>query len=610
MKSNPIRPTNPTNPTSPTSPSNETNASNPATGNWRQFLALIRGANPPKLQLAAALLLSLASTGVSLVIPLFTKNLVDGFSLDRLQPAHIVMLVVAFLLQSAAGGVSIYLLSRSGHAIVAGIRDKLWGKLLKLPVSYYDNSQTGELTSRMTNDTGIVRGLIAEHLSGTLNGVISMIGSVVILLAMDWKMTLVMLLAIPVTVAIMAPLGRQMYKISKGMQDETAGLTAVLNKVLSEIRLVKSSNAESREYAGGKEGIEKLYRYGVREGKVQAWITPVMMLVVMGLVVALIGYGGVRVSSGLMTAGELVAFLLYLFQIVMPATQISQFFTQFQKAMGATERIVATLRSDEERYGTGRAVADRELPIAIDRVGFGYKEGEPVLRDVTFTIEPGQVTAIVGPSGGGKTTLFSLLERYYEPQRGTIRFGAEPIGELSLEGWRERIGYVSQDSPIVAGTIRDNICYGTDREASEAEIEHAAKMAYADGFIRDLPNGYETEVGERGVKLSGGQRQRIAIARALLRDPKLLMLDEATSSLDSKSEIAVQQALDNLMAGRTTLVIAHRLSTVVDADRIVFIEKGVVTGIGTHAELIASHPMYREFAENQLRIHADAEAIR
>ncbi|PYI55088.1 ABC transporter ATP-binding protein [Paenibacillus flagellatus] len=573
---------------------------------WGDFVALIRETKPPKLQLIVALVLSLIGTVVSLVIPLFTKNLVDGFSLDSLDPIHIVLLVAAFVAQTVAAGVSIYLLNRTGHRIVAGIRERLWRKLLALPVSYYDDTKTGELTSRVTNDTGIVRGLITEQLSGSLNGIISMIGSIVILLVMDWKMTLVMLIAVPVTFAVMAPLGRQMYRISKGMQDETARFTSVLNQVLSEIRLVKSSNAEPREYENGKAGIAGLYRFGVREGKVQAMIAPVMMLVVMGLVVALIGYGGVRVSSGAMTAGELVAFLLYLFQIVMPATQLSTFFTQFQKAMGATERIVEALRSDEEAYGTGRPVPKEERPIVLEDVRFAYKPGEPVLRGVGFAIEPGKVTAVVGPSGSGKTTLFSLLERYYAPQSGTIRFGADPIDELSLREWRARIGYVSQDSPLIAGTIRDNIVYGTDRDVSREELERAARSAYADAFIRSLPDGYETEVGERGIKLSGGQRQRIAIARALLRDPALLMLDEATSSLDSKSEQAVQEALDNLMRGRTTIVIAHRLSTVVDADRIVFIEKGEVTGIGTHEELFETHPMYREFAVNQLRMHAEA----
>lgn len=596
---------NRTNEANQTTPVRTPGKSGKSSSNLRQFITLIREAKPPKLILAIALILSLAGTGASLIIPLFTKNMVDGFSLDTLQPTHIVLLVAAFLLQTVASGVSIYLLNRAGHQVVAGIRDRLWKKLLKLPVSYYDNSQTGELTSRMTNDTGVVRSLITEHITGSLNGAISMIGSIAILFFMDWRMTLVMLIAIPVTTAIMAPLGRQMYKLSKGMQDETAGFTSVLNQVLSEVRLVKSSNAENREYENGKRGIMNLYRYGVKEGKYQAWLSPIMMMVIMGLVVTLIGYGGVRVSSGLMTAGELVAFLLYLFQIVMPATQITQFFTQLQKAMGATERIMEALESDEERYGTGRSIPDGDRPISLDNVVFAYKEGEPVLRGVSFAVEPGKVTAVVGPSGGGKTTLFSLLERYYLPQQGTIRFGGEPIGELSLTEWRRRIGYVSQDSPIIAGTIRDNICYGTDRAVSREQLEYAARMAYADAFIRELPDGYETQVGERGVKLSGGQRQRIAIARALLRDPSLLMLDEATSSLDSKSELAVQQALENLMEGRTTLVIAHRLSTVVDADRIVFIEKGVVTGSGTHEELVATHPMYREFAENQLRLNKE-----
>lgn len=235
-------------------------------------------------------------------------------------------------------------------------------------------------------------------------------------------------------------------------------------------------------------------------------------------------------------------------------------------------------------------------------MSFAYKGGEAVLKQVTFTAEPGKVTAIVGPSGSGKTTLFSLLERFYSPTGGTIKLGEVPIDRYALPSWRSRIGYVSQESPLVEGTIRENISYGLDREVTPEELDRAAQMAYADEFIGQLPGGYETEVGERGLKLSGGQRQRIAIARALLRDPQILMLDEATSSLDSKSEIVVQQALHNLMRGRTTLVIAHRLSTVIDADRIVFVEKGTVTGVGTHDELFASHPLYREFASQQLRL--------
>jgi ATP-binding cassette subfamily B protein AbcA/BmrA len=314
------------------------------------------------------------------------------------------------------------------------------------------------------------------------------------------------------------------------------------------------------------------------------------------------------VSSGALTAGDLVAFILYLFQIVIPMSQLSMFVTNLQKTRGATERIITTLEAAEEDLTAGREVTDPHQPITLEHVSFAYKAGEPVLDDVSFTIEPGRVTAIVGPSGSGKTTLFSLIERYYRPTGGTIRLGQDPIDAFSLHSWRSQIGYVSQESPIIAGTIRENICYGMEYEVSEEELRRAARMAYADHFIEEMPDQYDTQVGERGVKLSGGQRQRIAIARALLRNPRILMLDEATSSLDSKSEIEVQKALQNLMKGRTTLVIAHRLSTVMDADHIIFLEKGRITGRGTHEELFTTHAMYREFASQQLRIDQQTAA--
>lgn len=322
----------------------------------------------------------------------------------------------------------------------------------------------------------------------------------------------------------------------------------------------------------------------------------------MVLLVVVMGYGGMRVATGALTAGELVAFILYLVQIVMPMGQFTQFFTQLQKAIGATERIIETLDAREEDHASGRELNSANQPIYVENVSFAYDGGETILENVSFTIAPGKVTAIVGPSGSGKTTMFSLLERYYQPNSGSIRLGEEQIQGFTLASWRSKIGYVSQESPLIAGTIRENICYGLGREISDEELRQAAAMAYADQFIEELPEGYETQVGERGVKLSGGQRQRIGIARALLRDPQILMLDEATSSLDSKSELIVQQALTNLMKGRTTLVIAHRLSTVVDADQILILEKGKITGRGRHAELYETHALYREFATQQLRV--------
>lgn len=566
---------------------------------WRQFIRLVQQTKPSKLMIGIALALSLGTTGVALLVPLFTKNLINDFSVSSLNAERLTLLVVAIIVQALASGFSIYLLNRIGQSVVAGIRDQLWKKLLVLPVSYFDDHPSGETVSRMTNDTTVVKGLISEHLSNFVTGIISIVGSMIVLFVLDWKMTLLMFTAIPLSVLILIPLGKKMHKISKGMQDETASFTAVLQQVLTEIRLVKASNAEALEYQNGQKGIQKLFQFGLKEAKIQALIAPLMSFVMMALLVLILGYGGMRVSSGALTAGALVAFIMYLFQIIMPMAQLASFFTQFQKATGATERIISILDSVEEEDAK-QPVQNMSQSISVDHLNYSYNNGEQVLKDISFNVEAGKVTAIVGPSGSGKTTLFSLFERFYKPQEGSISIGGISINDFTLLSWRSQIGYVSQESPIVSGTIRDNICYGINRDITDDELNQVAKMAYADQFISELPNGYDTEVGERGMKLSGGQRQRIAIARAFLRNPKILMLDEATSSLDSKSEKVVQQALNHLMKGRTTIVIAHRLSTVIGSDQIIFLEKGKITGSGTHKELYNTHSLYREFAEQQL----------
>lgn len=570
--------------------------------NASSFFRLMKETKPPLTLIIVSILLSVISTLVGLIIPMFTKNLVDGFSLASISRMQVVGLVAAFIGQTLAAGISIFLLNYIGQKVVAIIRDKLWKKLLALPVAYFDNNRTGESVSRMTNDTGVIKTFISEHVASFFSGIISVIGSVAVLIYLNWKMTLVMFLVIPLAALVLVPIGRKMYQVSISMQDETASFTAMISQVLSEIRLVKASNAERKEYENGSQGIGNLMKFGIKEGMIMAWISPLMSFVLMMLLVIVIGYGGMQVSTGALTAGELVAFILYLIQIVIPVTQLSTFFTQLQKANGATERMMQTLSEEEEDFRSGHEVIDAKQVLSVENLSFGYKQDEPILKQLSFQMRPGTVTAVVGPSGGGKTTLFQMLERYYLPYEGRIMLGNEPIDAFSLRSWRGIIGYVSQESPMIAGTIRDNLCYGIEREVSQQELEQAARMAYADGFISELPEGFDTDVGERGVKLSGGQRQRIAIARALLRDPKILMLDEATSSLDSRSEIVVQQALDNLMAGRTTIVIAHRLSTVVGADQIIFIEKGRITGQGTHEQLLQNHNMYREFAAQQLQI--------
>lgn len=566
---------------------------------WRKFIRLIRHTKPPKLLVGIALLLTLGTTAVSLMVPLFTKNLVNDFTIQSINATTIAILVSAILLQAISGGFSIYLLNRIGQTIVASIRTRLWKKLLVLPLDYFDEHPSGETVSRMTNDTTIVKTLISDHLANFISGIISIIGAVIVLFLLDWRMTTAMFIAIPIAAAILIPLGMQMYKISKAMQGETASFTALLTQVLSEVRLVKSSNSEKIEFENGKKGIQNLWRYGLKEAKINSLVSPIMNLVMMVLLVVLLGYGGMRVSTGALSAGSLVAFIMYLFQIIMPMAQLAEFFTQFQKASGATERIIDILEADEELSGTKEAI-NFDYPLHVNNLNYHYPNNEQVLRNINFEVEQGKVTAIVGPSGSGKTTLFSLFERFYIPQSGSIELGSDNIQDFSLLSWRSKIGYVSQESPIVSGSIRDNITYGLERDVDDDEIVEVTKMAYADQFIDHLELGIYTEVGERGMKLSGGQRQRIAIARAFLRNPKILMLDEATSSLDSKSEQVVQQALEGLMKGRTTIVIAHRLSTIINSDKIIFLDRGEITGSGTHEELYATHTLYKEFTDQQL----------
>ncbi|MGI2328576.1 ABC transporter ATP-binding protein [Planococcus sp. YIM B11945] len=568
----------------------------------KPFIELILSLKVPKWALIIGLASSLITTLVGLAVPLLTRTLVDGFSIDAVSAPLIAGIAAAFILQAVINGISIYLLSMVGQKIVAGLREKMWIRLIRLRVPYFDQQSSGETVSRIVNDTGIVRNLITDHFPQFVTGIISIIGAIIILLLLDWKMTLIMLVSVPITIAAMIPLGRKMAKISRGLQDETAVFTGNVQQTLSEIRLMKSSTAELAEEAKGLKGIQKLFDFGLKEAKVYALIAPLMYTVVMLVVVMIISYGGIRVAEGTMSTGSLVAFLLYLFQIIMPITTFALFFTELQKAKGATERIIEILAVplEEEQQGIQADIANK--PLRLSNVSFAYETGEPVLHNVSFEAQPGEMIAFAGPSGSGKTRIFGLIERFYEPLSGEITIGGTPIRDLSLASWRSQIGYVPQESAMMGGTIRENLVYGLpDADTiSDEQLWKVAAMAYAEEFIKAFPEGLNTEVGERGVKLSGGQRQRIAIARAFLRDPKILMMDEATASLDSQSEAIVQQALSRLMEGRTTFVIAHRLSTIVDADKIVFIEKGRVTGLGTHLNLTASHELYREFAEQQL----------
>lgn len=567
----------------------------------RYLARLVRSTQIPGLLLAVAVVLSILSAVAGLVVPLITGNLIDEFSIESLKVGMILILAGIFVLEAISGGISYYMLAYVGHRTVNRIRKRLWRQTLNLPVSFFDRHRSADTMSRIANDTNEIKTLITDHLISFCSNILTVVGAVAILFVLDWQMTLIILLAVPLGMAVLMPIGGKMYKISLGMQEQLAKLAALLTQVVSEIRLVKASNSEKREQRSGEERMDDLYHYGMKEARIHAVLGPLMSMVMVVLLVVIIGYGGVRVSTGALSAGELVAFILLLFQIMFPFSQFATFYSQVQKVMGATERLKLILDTAEEVPGPLTAKLGEQQDLQMREVSFAYKNEESVLRSVSFTIPARQVTALVGPSGSGKTTIFSLLERFYEPESGDIDFGGESIRQFSLTSWRRKIGYVSQESSLMVGTIRENIIYGREDEVSEEELLEAARLAYAHEFIERLPQGYDTEVGERGIQLSGGQRQRVAIARALLRRPDILLLDEATASLDSDSEHEVQRALHNLMRNRTTIVIAHRLATVVEADQIIVLEHGAVTGQGTHTDLMDSHQVYAEWARKQFR---------
>lgn len=563
----------------------------------KEFFRFLRTLKWPVWMVVIALVLSLVQTAASLAIPLFTRDVIDSFTVESFSMNIVLILVAIFIVQAIAGGISYYFLAYTGEKLVSDLREKMWTHVLHLPVTFYDETETGETMSRITQDTSVLKNLVTDHLVSFITGMVSVVGAVGILFYLDWKMTLIMLLIVPLTMLIILPLGRMMHRVAKATQNELARLSGHLGRTLSEIRLVKSYRAEHAEEKQGNIAIQSLFQYGLKEARIQAFLSPLMTLVMMGMMVFIFSYGGAQVAKGELSAGTLVAIIFLLFQMMMPFMQMARFFTVFQKAIGATERIVAILEMPKEpEVGARPAHAGT---LAFEDVHFGYNPEEPILKGVSFQAPMNTVTAFVGPSGAGKTTLFSLIERFYEPDAGKITFGGVDIAHVNMQDWRGKIGYVSQESPLMSGTILDNMTYGLREKPTIEEVQQAAEAANAWEFIEELPAQLQTTIGERGMKLSGGQRQRLAIARALLHDPDILLLDEATSSLDSASEAHVQEALQRLMEGRTTMMIAHRLSTVTHADQLIFIEDGKVTGVGTHKELYNHHEIYRQFAQGQ-----------
>ena len=545
------------------------------------------------------IILSIFSSSSSLIIPQLTKNVIDTSKLPTFKTFTIFLLALMFLAQLFFSAISNYVLRYVGEYTVKKLREKIWDHLLYLPISFFDNHKSTETVSHLVNATTVIKEIVSEQLPNFISGIIQLIGSLIILFFMDWKMASLMFLSVPVFVLIMKPIGITMMKLGNQLQLSIAEFNTEVSEKLSEIRLVKSSSTEKYESASGKDFISKIFKISMQDAKIEAILQPIMMTLILAMFSGILGYGAIRVQSGDMTTGTLIAFLLYLFNIIAPIASFMGFFNQVKKAMGATKHIDFILKHDVEVPDKGVSI-DNNFSIVGKNINFSYTSSSSVLKNINFEAFPGQIIAFAGPSGSGKTTLFSLIERFYTPSSGSIFIGNHNLKDLKIDTFRSHIGYVSQDSPVFSGSIRSNLNYGLKHELTDIEIWKGLKFAYADSFVRNFKDGLDTTLGERGTKLSGGQKQRIAIARAFLRNPDILMLDEATANLDGQSEEKIQQAIKSLMRGRTTLIIAHRLSTIVKADKIFFLENGTITGSGTHQELIRKHPLYSKYVKEQL----------
>lgn len=572
-----------------------------------QFMKLIKTTQPKYLLLAMGVLLLVVSSGVQIYVPKLASSLVNHFSkgIDYGLLGKVVALFVISAIVSAIGGT---VLGVFGENVIQNLRKSLWQKLTTLKVSYFDTVKAGEISSRLVNDTAQVKQLLAVTFPQTLASIITVIGTVYMMFKMDWHMTVAMVVAVPIVVILMMPIMAFGTKIGHIRQEAMAQFNGISSETLSEIRLVKTSNAEKQAQVRANNEINKLFKVGKKEAVFDATMQPIMMMVFMSMVFGLLAYGMHRIAIGEMQIGILMSFLMYLFNLIGAVPVIATLFSEMAKAAGSTRRVQELLAEKPEDFTKGIELDLAGKTLSVEHVDFAYEDApdEPILKDVSFTAKPNEVIAFAGPSGGGKSTIFSLLERFYAPTSGSIKFGDTDIEEINLINYRSQIGYVSQDSAIMAGTIRDNLTYGLDGTYTDEQLWNVLDLAFARKFVEEMPDKLNTEVGERGVKISGGQRQRIAIARAFLRNPKILMLDEATASLDSESEMKVQEALTNLMKGRTTLVIAHRLATIVDSDKIYFIEKGRVTGSGTHDELVRTHETYAKYVAEQFKVDTPA----
>jgi subfamily B ATP-binding cassette protein MsbA len=553
-----------------------------------------------------------ASASIALAFPQIVRHLLDAAFISangELLNKIALGLLVLFAIQALLNFVQVYFLTSTSELVIAQLREDLFAHLVRLSPGFFTERRTGELTSRLSADTTVLQTVLSYNLSEFARQTLFLVGGIILLVITDSRLTATTLAVVPLVVGAAVVFGRALRKASTGVQDRIAEATGTADEAFSQIRTVQSYTAEAEEVRRYGAHLSEVIAAALRRARIRGTFFGILTFCGFGGVVAVLWQGGRQVLAGNLTAGALVSFLLYALYVAGAVGSLASLFGAYQEAVGAARRVFDLLETESTVKDPVRPL---KLPrplrgeIVVDNVRFSYNPALPeVLQGVSLRISAGEVVALVGPSGAGKTTVASLLPRFWDVSSGRITFDGVDIRDLSLSDLRGAIGIVPQEPTLFSGTIRENIAYaalgGGASPPSEESIHAAAKAAHAVEFIERLPDGFDTRVGERGVKLSGGQRQRIAIARVFLKDPALVILDEATSSLDTESERLVEEAMEDLLRARSTLIIAHRLSTVLRADRLVVIDRGVIVEEGRHQDLLATEGVYSRLYRGQFR---------